>query len=147
MPHPADGRHPQSALITDARSGSSAEFSSRQRNYMITMGVRTLLFLGSVILYFTGVISLLVCGILFVAGLLLPTVAVAAANEANTRTKDQVKFESVEPTDAPQLTVGPEPEIFEGTVEDEYRPVAEPAPQQTAGRTRQSDHPSERGAA
>lgn len=139
MANPSDGRHPQSAVITNARSGSSQEFASRQRKYMITMGIRTILFLGSTILYFTHVINLWVCGILFVAGLLLPTVAVALANEVNTRTDDSQKFENLEPTDAPQLTAGPEPETVEGTVEDEYGPINEPSAQQTYRNERTRD--------
>lgn len=110
---------------------------------MITMSIRTILFLGSTILYFTHVINIWVCGILFVAGLLLPTVAVALANEVNTRSDDTQEFEKLEPTDAPQLTTGPEPETVEGTVEDDYGPITEPFPQHTY----RNERASGRGAA
>lgn len=143
MANAADGRRKQTSVITDAKTGGSQEFASRQRKYMITMSVRTILFLGSVILYFTHVINLWVCGILFVAGLLLPTVAVALANEVNTRSGDQQEFQHLDPTDAPQLTAGPEPETVEGTVEDEYGPITEPSPHQNYRNERSRD----RGAA
>ncbi len=125
-------RRPQQNVITDARSGNSREFASRQRNYMITMAARTILFLASTILYFTHVINGWTCAILFVSGLILPTIAVAAANQVNTRGEDQQKFEHLEPTSAPQLTTGPEPEVLEGTVEDDFGPVSDPTPHEHA---------------
>ncbi|MBA8794222.1 hypothetical protein FHX74_001841 [Friedmanniella endophytica] len=118
-----DARQHQPNVITTARSGNSREFAHRQRQYVIAMGIRTLCFLLSTILFFTHVINGWVCAVLFIGAVFLPSVAVAIANQSNTRHDEQEQFQTVAPADARQLTTGPEPEVVEGTVEDDFGTV------------------------
>lgn len=65
--------HQPTVLITDARESKSAEINRRQRQYMVTMGLRTACFLGLVFtqndfrwLFLVGAVVLPWCAVLFV---------------------------------------------------------------------------------
>lgn len=98
-------------VITDARTGTSAEMSSRMRRYAITMGFRTACFLSMIVVQ--GPFR----WVLFGCAVFLPYVAVLLANQANRRTKPG-QIPGLEPTMAPQLTVG-HGDVISGQLADE----------------------------
>lgn len=65
--------------ITTASESPSADIAHRQKRYVISMGIRTLCFIGAV---FARHIPWL-CVILIIAAFLLPYVAVVMANRAS----------------------------------------------------------------
>jgi hypothetical protein len=71
------GRRGSAPLITDARMGTSDEMSDRIRKYTITMSIRAACFLSMV--FVEGIFR----WILFAGAVILPLVAVIAANQVN----------------------------------------------------------------
>ena len=99
-----------SAVITDAHTGASREQSHRQRNYAITMAIRTACFAAMIVVPGPG------RWVLFACAVFLPYVAVVLANQADRR--GQARPNSpVTASDAPALTTGPQ-DIISGDVLD-----------------------------
>jgi hypothetical protein len=74
-------RHDAAVRITTVSESPSADIAHRQRRYLISMGIRTLCFIGAV---FARHIPWL-CAVLIVAAFVLPYVAVVMANTASPR--------------------------------------------------------------
>ena len=111
----SSSRTGSTALITDARAPASAEMRSRVRRYTITMAFRTACFIAMVIV--DGPMR----WVLFGCAVILPYVAVVAANQVNQRTGND-RVSRAEPPDRPQLTTGPpEPEVVTGAIGDDDR--------------------------
>lgn len=113
-PHPSSSGHPSrgrpaSAVITDARSASSQEISTRIRRYSITMGFRMACFVAMVFVH--GWLRWL----LLAFAVFLPYIAVVLANQSDQRTAGR-RVEQGAPEDAPQLTVGEEIQTVDGEV-------------------------------
>jgi Flp pilus assembly protein TadB len=71
--------------ITTAPSSAGADISSRQRRYLIAMGVRTACFLMVVLIAITHVGPSWLAWIFVVGALVLPYVAVVMANASETK--------------------------------------------------------------
>jgi hypothetical protein len=80
---PSDQQH--AVRITTAAESRDADIAIRQRRYLISMGIRTLCFVGAIVASLAGIHWL--WPILIVAALVLPYVAVVMAN-ATTRRGD-----------------------------------------------------------
>ena len=103
--------HPTTtSSITTARAGTSVDTSQRIRRYTITMAFRTVCFLAAVILAHGWLQWVLFAGAVF-----LPYVAVLLANQADQKGSTRT-VPAGSPSDAPQLTVGPQHEYVEGEV-------------------------------
>lgn len=100
------------ARITSARAGASVDTSQRIRRYTITMAFRTACFLAAVTFAHGWLQWALFAGAVF-----LPYMGVLLANQADEKGLHTVA--PAEPSDAPQLTTGPEPEYVEGVVIDD----------------------------
>ncbi|MCW2809705.1 MAG: hypothetical protein JWP61_163 [Friedmanniella sp.] len=98
--------------ITNARTGTSQEMSTRIRRYTITMAFRTACFLAMILV--TGPFR----WVLLAGAVFLPYIAVLFANQAHRRSED-IELPQGEPTEAPQLTTGDHVEVIEGDVDDE----------------------------
>ena len=101
-----------SALITDAKIGTSAEMSSRVRRYTITMAFRTACFVAMI--FVDGPMR----WVLFACAVTLPYIAVIAANQAKSRSRSG-KVAPGEPTPRPQLTTGEQVELIHGSLAGE----------------------------
>jgi len=93
------GRRGSAPLITDARIATSDEMSARIRQYTITMSIRAACFLSMVFVH--GIFR----WILFAGAVILPLVAVMAANQVNQRFRRR-KLTHGMPSDRPELTTG-----------------------------------------
>jgi hypothetical protein len=93
------GRRGSAPLITDARIATSDEMSARIRQYTITMSIRAACFLSMVFVH--GNFR----WILFAGAVILPLVAVMAANQVNQRFRRR-KLTHGMPSDRPELTTG-----------------------------------------
>ena len=71
--------------ITTASAGARADIASRQKRYVITMGVRTLCFLAVAVIAMSHVGPGWLPWVFVVAAVVLPYVAVVMANAANTK--------------------------------------------------------------
>lgn len=100
------------AVITDARSGTSKDMSQRIRRYTITMAFRTACFLSMLVVH--GWFRWVLLGM----AVFLPYVAVLLANQANQKTKGPRARDDVEMSDAPQLTTGLN-EVISGQLADD----------------------------
>mgnify|MGYP006195295613 CR=1 FL=1 len=76
-------RHPDAIRITTAGNDPQADLARRQRKYVIAMSVRTLCFIGAAISGAAGIHWL--WPILIVGAVVLPYVAVVAANANDSR--------------------------------------------------------------
>lgn len=76
---------PEPVRVTSAAVSAREELARRQRNYLISMSLRTVCFVGAVVAGMAGVDWL--WPFLIGAALILPYVAVVAANAAHTRTE------------------------------------------------------------
>ena len=81
-------REPDVVRITSAAASRQEDIASRQNRYLLSMGIRTVCFVGAIIASLLGLHWL--WPILMVAALLLPYFAVVMANTATTR-EDRVK--------------------------------------------------------
>ena len=93
------GRRGSAPLITDARIATSDEMSARIRQYTITMSIRAACFLSMIFVH--GIFR----WILFAGAVILPLVAVMAANQVNQRFR-RGKLTHGMPSDRPELTTG-----------------------------------------
>ena len=110
------GRRGSAPLITDARIGTSEEMSSRIRNYTITMSFRAACFISMIFVH--GVFR----WVLFACAVVLPFIAVIAANQVNQHFRSgKKKVTHAIPSDRPQLTTGHSDEYHEVVEEDGSR--------------------------
>jgi hypothetical protein len=93
------GRRGSAQLITDARTGTSDEMSARIRQYTITMSIRAACFISMVFVH--GVFR----WVLFAGAVILPFVAVIAANQVNQRFRRRKVTHAMQ-TERPELTTG-----------------------------------------
>src|SRR4029450_11613901 len=93
------GHRGSGTLITDARMGTSEEMSSRIRRYTITMAFRAACFISMVFVH--GVFR----WVLFACAVVLPFIAVIAANQVNQRFR-RGKMTHALPRKRPGLTTG-----------------------------------------
>jgi hypothetical protein len=76
-------REPEAVRITSAAASRNEDIAARQKRYVISMGIRTLCFIGAIVAAMVGIPWL--WPILIVAALVLPYVAVVMANAAHTK--------------------------------------------------------------
>ncbi len=107
------GRRGSAPLITDARMGTSEEMSSRIRRYTITMAFRAACFLAMI--FVEGVFR----WVLFGCAVVLPFIAVIAANQVNQRFREGKKMTHALPSERPQLTTGHDDESINTEVVEE----------------------------
>lgn len=93
------GRRGSAQLITDARTGTSDEMSARIRQYTITMSIRAACFISMIFVH--GVFR----WILFAGAVILPFVAVVAANQVNQHFRRRKVTHAMQ-TERPELTTG-----------------------------------------
>ena len=93
------GRRGSAPLITDARMATSEEMASRIRRYTITMAFRAACFIAMI--FVPGPFR----WVLFACAVVLPLIAVIAANQVNQRFRAG-KMTHALPSDRPQLTTG-----------------------------------------
>jgi hypothetical protein len=107
------GRRGAAPLITDARMATSDEMSARIRQYTITMSIRAACFLSMVFVH--GIFR----WILFAGAVILPLVAVIAANQVNQHFRRR-KMTHGMPTQRPELTTGQNDDArFDEVIEEE----------------------------
>jgi Protein of unknown function (DUF3099) len=94
------GRRGSAPLITDARMGTSEEMSARIRQYTITMSFRAACFISMV--FVEGIFR----WVLFAGAVVLPLVAVMAANQVNRHFRSRRKMTHALPPERPELTTG-----------------------------------------
>jgi hypothetical protein len=108
------GRRGSAPLITDARMGTSEEMSSRIRRYTITMAFRAACFVSMIFVH--GVFR----WVLFACAVLLPFIAVIAANQVDQQFRaGKKKMTHAMPSERPQLTTGHSDEEFNDEVVEE----------------------------
>lgn len=98
-------------MITNARTGSSREMASREKQYVITMAFRMACFI-SIFFVHGWVRWVVLAGAVF-----LPFIAVLFANQANQKSAVTV-VQRGGPTPAGELTVGDPVEVIEGQLVD-----------------------------
>jgi hypothetical protein len=106
------GRRGSAPLITDARMATSDEMSARIRQYTITMSIRAACFISMVFVH--GIFR----WILFAGAVILPFIAVIAANQVNQRFRRR-KMTHAMPTERPGLTTGHDDGASSGEVIEE----------------------------
>ena len=106
------GRTPQSVVITDARASKSRELSARVRRYTVTMGFRTACFVSMI--FVSGAFR----WVLFACAVMLPFIAVIAANQVNQHFRSG-KMSHALPSERPQLTTGHDDESTDSEVFEE----------------------------
>ena len=106
------GRRGSAPLITDARMATSAEMSSRIRRYTITMAFRAACFISMI--FVSGAFR----WVLFACAVVLPFIAVIAANQVNQHFRSGKMTHAV-PSDRPQLTTGHDDETTDNEVFEE----------------------------
>ena len=107
------GRRGSAQLITDARTGTSDEMSARIRQYTITMSIRAACFISMVFVH--GVFR----WVLFAGAVILPFVAVIAANQVNQHFRRRKVTHAVQ-IERPELTTGQgEPAASSEVIEEE----------------------------
>jgi hypothetical protein len=77
------GREPEAVRITSAAASRKDDIAARQKRYIISMGIRTVCFVGAIVASLLHIHWL--WPILIVAALLLPYVAVVMANVSTTK--------------------------------------------------------------
>jgi hypothetical protein len=103
--HRSHHREPEPIRITTAAASRDEDIASRQKAYLISMGIRALCFVGAGVSALAGVNWL--WPILIVGALVLPYVAVVMANVAHTKGDDFTLDDS--PFGRPQLGPPPPP--------------------------------------
>jgi len=79
-------RGPETPIrITTASAGAGADIASRQKRYVITMGIRTLCFLAVAVIAMSHVGPGWLPWIFVIGAVVLPYVAVVMANAASTK--------------------------------------------------------------
>jgi hypothetical protein len=107
------GHRGSAPLITDARMGTSEEMSSRIRRYTITMAFRTACFVSMI--FVPGAFR----WVLFACAVVLPFIAVIAANQVNQHFRAGKKMTHALPSERPQLTTGHNDEASNNEVFEE----------------------------
>jgi hypothetical protein len=107
------GRRGSAPLITDARMGTSEEMSARIRRYTITMAFRAACFISMI--FVSGAFR----WVLFACAVVLPFIAVIAANQVDQRFRAGKKMTHAMPSERPQLTTGHSDEEFNDEVVEE----------------------------
>jgi hypothetical protein len=107
------GRGRSAPLITDARMGTSDEMSSRIRRYTITMAFRAACFISMI--FVPGVFR----WVLFACAVVLPFIAVIAANQVDQHFRAGKKKTHTLPRERPQLTTGHSDEEVDHEVVEE----------------------------
>jgi hypothetical protein len=74
---------PEAVRITSAAASPNDDIASRQKRYLLSMGLRTVCFVGAIIASLAGIHWL--WPILIAGALVLPYVAVVMANAASTK--------------------------------------------------------------
>ncbi|HEX6472056.1 MAG TPA: DUF3099 domain-containing protein [Streptosporangiaceae bacterium] len=92
--------------VTDALRPMSEDISHRQRRYLISMGIRTVCFVGAVLLAGRGPVWLV--GIMIAAALVLPYISVVFANGGR-EPDNPPRLQS--PGEPPERSVPPAPPI------------------------------------
>lgn len=120
----------ESTVITDARSGRSEDLERRQRNYAVTMAIRTACFFG--VVFAPGVFR----WICLAGAIVLPWIAVMFVNQVDKRGLSQVPPEQFNQTALPshrgeqvipgevipdEAGSGPRPTVSPGTPESHPR--------------------------
>lgn len=95
-------------LITQAQQARSQELEQRERRYLVTMGIRVVAFIVAVSLY--PVLPKVWLGVAIAAALVLPWIAVCAANAGPTRSGGR-----------PSYYRPPEPRALESSHTSEHR--------------------------
>lgn len=98
----ARDRGPSAVRITSAAQSRQDDIAGRQLRYVLSMGVRTVCFVGAILASVAGIEWL--WPILIVAALLLPYVAVVMANARHTRGDG---FELADRVAEPRPELGP----------------------------------------
>ncbi|HEU4908777.1 MAG TPA: DUF3099 domain-containing protein, partial [Propionibacteriaceae bacterium] len=114
------GRRGSAQLITDARTGTSDEMSARIRQYTITMSIRAACFISMVFVH--GIFR----WILFAGAVILPLVAVIAANQVNQHFRRRKMTHGL-PTERLGLTTGHDDEPSSAEVIEENE-ISQPRP-------------------
>ena len=107
------GHRGSAPLITDARMGTSEEMSSRIRRYTITRAFRAACFVSMI--FVSGAAR----WVLFACAVVLPFIAVIAANQVNQHFRSGKKMTHALPSERPQLTTGHDDEEFDNGVFEE----------------------------
>ena len=107
------GRRGSAPLITDARMATSEEMSSRIRRYTITMAFRAACFISMI--FVSGAFR----WVLFACAVVLPFIAVIAANQVNQHFRSGKKMTHALPIERPQLTTGHNDEAINNEVFEE----------------------------
>lgn len=76
-------REPEAVRITSAAASRNDDIAARQKRYLLSMGLRTVCFVGAIVASLLGIHWL--WPILIAAALVLPYVAVVMANAATTK--------------------------------------------------------------
>jgi Protein of unknown function (DUF3099) len=114
------GRRGSAPLITDARMGTSDEMSARIRQYTITMSIRAACFISMIFVH--GIFR----WILFAGAVILPFVAVIAANQVNQHFRHR-KVRHAPPSEHPELTTGHDDDArYDEVIEEED--ITQPRP-------------------
>ena len=96
----AERRSERTVRVTTAPQSRADELRGRQRRYLISMGIRTVCFVGAVLA--DGVLR----WVLVAAAVLLPYVSVVFANAANRRDEGYLLDDPGGPEPHPQLPPG-----------------------------------------
>lgn len=80
-------RADEPVLVTTARKSPQDELRERQRRYLITMGIRVVCFILAIVLF--GIGQRWIAAFAVAGSLILPWVAVVAANAGPRRTSEQ----------------------------------------------------------
>jgi hypothetical protein len=86
------GRHHDAVLITTAPKSPRDELDERQRRYLITMGIRVVAFIASILL-FDGVLRVIAVAL----SITLPWIAVVVANAGAKPIDEQPSLYAAEP--------------------------------------------------
>lgn len=98
--------------VTDARRPMSEDIGYRERRYLITMGIRTLCFVLSIVFALTlGRVGVILAFVALIGAVLLPYVAVIFANGGR-EPDSAARFAPYEPESRAQKTIsGPRDQI------------------------------------
>ena len=116
---PHRGADPRT-VITNARESASDDLSRRQKQYFIAMAFRVACFVGMV--FVPGAGRWVLLGI----AVIIPTIAVSFANQADRRSPRQETIVTGTPSAAPELTIAPS-DIITGETDDPVNPSADHA--------------------
>ena len=88
MPEPREPRKQQVFSITSAAESQSADRLRREKRYAISMGIRTVCFVGGVVLAMQPMPWAVLGWVMFAGALFLPYIAVVFANAGVRKTGD-----------------------------------------------------------